>query len=410
VAEANKSVGIPGIAESRDQALLALAFIVGAAGIVAMKSLELPNKYPIGLTVFVLLAYAMAMRQSQRTKIEPETIGDNCYYLGFLFTLTSLAVVLFKIGGVGNQTDLPNVISGFGLALTSTIFGVLLRILFMQARTDLVAHDVEARRDLLSATRDFRASLALSTSEMKAFSTEVAQLAFETVQRLKEVSEKADAIQKEAAEKATELQWETTERLAAIERAMAEKVAVIHREAAERAASVSMSAIEARLSQGASLLQESVREAATAASREAAQAVGKEIERGADVFRTQYEVLSAELRRQADSLRGPLETLVDLRAEAAEQMAAVANQVEALAHAATAAGTAMRSLEPGVEAAKSALAGGLMQVAGKLSSALEQLAEESDATRDALMRLRENDLGRRSVWRRLKGLFRREDS
>lgn len=405
----------PFLREPFDQAILVTAFVVGAVGIIVMKLLQSPIMLPMVFAALVLVAYAMSASLSSRTKIEPETIGDNCYYLGFLFTLTSLGIVLFQIAGPGaDQEMFRRVIGGFGLALSSTIFGVFLRILFMQARHDLVAREKEAQRDLFSATRDFRTALAQSTSEVKSFSTEVTQLASETVERLRDVSARADAIQRDAAEKAATVQRETAEKVAAIERETAEKVSLVHREAAEKAAAASISTVEASLAKASTLVQEAVREAAITTTKEAAQGVAKEIERGAEFFKAQYEALANELRKQADDTRSTMQILAELRAGSADQMTAMTSQMEAVARAAAQAGVALRAVEPGVEAANSALSGSIVQVIGKLSGSLEHLATETESTRAALVRFREAELStaartkRGSMWGRMKRRFSRE--
>ncbi len=81
-----------------------------------------------------------------------EVIGDNSYYLGFLFTLTSLAVTLYFVVDVAAEDRAfahPEVISGFGVALVSTLVGVFIRVLMMQFRLDLVAREREQGSSLI---------------------------------------------------------------------------------------------------------------------------------------------------------------------------------------------------------------------------------------------------------------------
>ena len=108
-------------------------------------------------------------------------IGDNCYYLGFVFTLISLAVTLYLLHNTLSseskfQDQVREVISGFGVALSSTIAGIVLRVLMLRMAPDIQQIDRDVRRDLDSAVRDFRTHLAMSVGDLKRFSVETTQV------------------------------------------------------------------------------------------------------------------------------------------------------------------------------------------------------------------------------------------
>ena len=168
--------------ESWDRALLLLAFVAGVAGGIALKLAAVHPFWAAGYAALVLCIYAAATYLATNLRIEPEAIGDNCYYLGFLFTLTSLAVTLYFVveAGAEDRSQLiPEVISGFGVALSSTIMGVFLRVLMMQFRMDIVARERETRLELDLAARDLRDEMARSIRQIKAFSIESLQHAAE---------------------------------------------------------------------------------------------------------------------------------------------------------------------------------------------------------------------------------------
>ena len=74
---------------------------------------------------------------AERDAVDMEKAGDGCYYLGLIFTLFSLIVVLSGFGfGVGTEgvsaAERTNeVVSKFGVALSSTLAGVAVRV-FLQ--------------------------------------------------------------------------------------------------------------------------------------------------------------------------------------------------------------------------------------------------------------------------------------
>ena len=95
-------------------------------------------------------------------RLQNEQAGDNLYYMGFLFTLSSLGVSLYLFAG---ETSIDTIVRNFGIAVTSTIAGVTLRILFNQMRRDPVDIERSVRHELSEMTRRVRAELDLSARE-----------------------------------------------------------------------------------------------------------------------------------------------------------------------------------------------------------------------------------------------------
>jgi hypothetical protein len=172
--------------QTTERFLLVGSFFAGAIGIIAIKMLSPWAWLSAAWAVGVLTLYLLGSLLLGRIKIEPESIGDNCYYLGFLYTLTSLAVTLFQLKGSGTDQAMGEVIAGFGVALASTIFGVLYRVLLMQLKVDYVARELEERAHLLALSRDFRMQLAESVKTFKSFGLEVSQHESELLKRTTE--------------------------------------------------------------------------------------------------------------------------------------------------------------------------------------------------------------------------------
>ena len=101
---------------------LALAFLVGTIGGVALKLAEAPALLTAGFAAAVLVAYALFSYAATRLRLDTETIGDNCYYLGFLLTLSSLSATLYQLTQSDQQAELMrSIIAGFGVALISMV-------------------------------------------------------------------------------------------------------------------------------------------------------------------------------------------------------------------------------------------------------------------------------------------------
>lgn len=144
-----------------DRWLLALAFLAGAGGTVALKVAQVPNWIPAAFAGGIILAYAASVWTIRTARLEPEQIGDNAYYLGFILTLCSLAYTLWSLGTVEAETAfVAEVVAGFGVALTSTVVGVAVRVFLMQFRVDIVAREREAQLALSDGMAAFRSEIA----------------------------------------------------------------------------------------------------------------------------------------------------------------------------------------------------------------------------------------------------------
>src|ERR1700722_11630217 len=78
-----------------DHYLFFAAFVLGAVSIVGLKSLGFTQWIVTAVPCGIILAYAGLTRFVRGFSLRADRIGENVYYLGFLFTLSSLAVALY---------------------------------------------------------------------------------------------------------------------------------------------------------------------------------------------------------------------------------------------------------------------------------------------------------------------------
>lgn len=113
---------------------------------------------PIGLMViYLMLAWSFSA-----IRLHDEQTGDNLYYMGFLFTLASLGASLYLFTG---ESSTDEVVRNFGIAISSTITGIALRIFYNQSRRDVLDIERATRHDLAAVARRVRAELESSTRE-----------------------------------------------------------------------------------------------------------------------------------------------------------------------------------------------------------------------------------------------------
>lgn len=194
--------------EHWDKIVLALAFVAGVGGGIFFKVIGIHPFLAAGYSAAVLCLYALLAYFSTPLRLEPEVIGDNSYYLGFLLTLTSLSVTLYFVvesGAEDRAALIPEVISGFGVALVSTIVGVFIRVLLMQFRVDIVSRERETRVELDQAARKLRTALAQSLQQMKLYTVEGLQRAAEREESLKQATEGLLADTQKAMHKTAEI-------------------------------------------------------------------------------------------------------------------------------------------------------------------------------------------------------------
>ena len=150
--------------------LFAIFFLVGAIAIVALKLTGWSQIWVTAFPVMCMVAYAIWLLYSP--SLDTDVAGENSYYLGFLYTLTSLGLSLYQFVDLGGTQA---IISNFGIALITTIIGVLARVMFHQIRDDPSAVESRARLELVQASHKLRAELDQSVLDFNSFRRELIQ-------------------------------------------------------------------------------------------------------------------------------------------------------------------------------------------------------------------------------------------
>ena len=130
--------------------------VVGSAYIVASKLSHFGAFAVTVVPVLTMIAYAVVLGTVRLFHLRDDQSGDNLYYMGFLFTLTSLAVSLYQFSAAGSAEQ---IVQNFGIAIASTIAGITLRILFNQMRRDPIEVEATARLELAEASRRVKREL-----------------------------------------------------------------------------------------------------------------------------------------------------------------------------------------------------------------------------------------------------------
>ena len=147
--------------------LLFFAVVLSGAGYIVFSKLHEFSALQVTLVpVLIMVAYALVLGLARLFRLRDDQSGDNLYYMGFLFTLTSLAVSLYQFSSAGSAEQ---IVQNFGIAIGSTIAGITLRIFFNQMRRDPVEVEQAARLELADASRKVRRELESTVLEFGSF-------------------------------------------------------------------------------------------------------------------------------------------------------------------------------------------------------------------------------------------------
>src|SRR5260370_5710515 len=122
----------------------------------AAKRVGIGGFYVTFVPVGTMLAYAVLIYSAKGLRLRDDQSGDNLYYMGFLFTLTSLGVSLYQFTA---SRAAEEIVQNFGIAIGSTITGIGLRVIFNQMRRDPVEVERVMRLELAEAARRVRREL-----------------------------------------------------------------------------------------------------------------------------------------------------------------------------------------------------------------------------------------------------------
>jgi len=309
-----------------DAGLLLFVFVVGISASFALKYFGFPVWAPALASGGVIVAYAVIAYFFRGAHLEPDQVGDNAYYLGFVFTLASLAYTIWELGAQSNSPDLINqVIAGFGVALSSTIVGVIMRVILLQFRVDLVAREKETRLEINDAIRRFHVVVQDAIRGTRYLGTEIRQSIEEHNRDM------AQSYERRTADMVNELSSGFTKILAEfLEQAKATnfQLAESARDAtssAEKAATDTLSAVTAEIKQAGKTLNDGMHESGDVLKNtleETGAAVAEAMSRLCDEAKTSIETASnahgENIRRQAsliDASTGKIQSSIDSFAE-----------------------------------------------------------------------------------------------
>jgi hypothetical protein len=157
-----------------DKVFFAGAALLGAVSILAVDLADGSKWVAVGICVAMMVGYLVGALLSPGLRLRPDQVGDNLYYLGLLFTLTSLGVALIRFASTEEATTA--ILRNFGIAIFTTIVGLAMRVFVGQFREDPEDQEFEAREALSQSVHRMRAELDLSVAELRSFADGMRQV------------------------------------------------------------------------------------------------------------------------------------------------------------------------------------------------------------------------------------------
>jgi hypothetical protein len=155
----------------------------GCAYIILAKLKGIDAFFVTFVPVATMIAYALLISLARGLRLRDDQSGDNLYYMGFLFTLTSLGVSLYQFSATRAAEE---IVQNFGIAIGSTIAGIGLRVIFNQMRRDPVEVEQAMRLELAEAARRVRRELDSSVVEFGYFRRTAQQSAADSFSHMTE--------------------------------------------------------------------------------------------------------------------------------------------------------------------------------------------------------------------------------
>ena len=150
-----------------------LLFAIGGSVLIWItKALQVSAILVAAGAMILMLAYAALVNLGPKLKLRADQLGDNCYYLGLVFTLASLSYAIFTFDPANTATT---IVQGFGVALVSTVLGLVLRVFFSQGQPDLALAEENARIALTETAAAVRAELDGVVIAFQTFATQTQQ-------------------------------------------------------------------------------------------------------------------------------------------------------------------------------------------------------------------------------------------
>lgn len=155
----------------RVQKLFLVAVILKVASAFLGWYLQMQWSLGFALPLLVMAAYIALGLKRQDRDVTDEKFADSCYYLGFIFTITSIVFSLFDLPSIGER--IQDIAVRFGAAMVSTVAGLIVRVYLVSFRPDSSDALKDVEDAVLDAAQKFREQLVMAYEKLGDFQSQV---------------------------------------------------------------------------------------------------------------------------------------------------------------------------------------------------------------------------------------------
>jgi len=132
-----------------------------------------------------MAAYIALGFRRDRDVVSDERFGDSCYYLGFIFTISSIAFGLFDIPDLDKANRLTDVAVRFGAAMVSTLVGFIVRVYLVGFRQDVSSAMQSLEEQIVQSANALKTRMDLSQEAFRDYEAKVRQAASDAETRVR---------------------------------------------------------------------------------------------------------------------------------------------------------------------------------------------------------------------------------
>lgn len=164
------------------QRLFVIACLLKVTSAVAGWYLNSPWAIGFIFPLMVMGLYILLGTYRRNDDVSKEKFADSCYYLGFIFTVTSISVALIDLPNIG--AHIQDIAVRFGAAMLSTVLGLAVRVGMVTFQKDLNDAVRNAEEGVVDASIKFRDHLGLALERLLSFENAVDQASRLSVERV----------------------------------------------------------------------------------------------------------------------------------------------------------------------------------------------------------------------------------
>jgi len=190
---------MPNIFEVKTQKLFLITIILKIGSSILGWKFNDPWVLGFAVPLIIMTIYILLGFNRRGNDLTDEKFADSCYFLGFIFTITSIILSLFDLPNIGMR--IQDIAIRFGAAMVTTVFGLGVRVYLIGFKKEFADAVQESEDSIIDASQKFREQLFIAFEKFRDFQADVDTAAKATIER---VNMQIEELSKNHADKLTD--------------------------------------------------------------------------------------------------------------------------------------------------------------------------------------------------------------